>query len=101
MAVACDGSRLRCRGVVESVGLFFFVVGEGGLMVEQIDILQILCDVGFVDGVGAISERTWWIGRCGESCVGYYSAVGACIVHSAFDIVDLADGYLVGVDHVA
>lgn len=77
------------------------LVGEGGFVVEAGDAADEVNELGTVSGICAISIRTDRVGGGGESVVGDECAVSESPVHACLDVVNLGDGDVVEVNHIA
>lgn len=92
---------LRGGGVGVLACTWFHLMWIGGLMIEQRDILEHWSQRWGEECVGAISEAARGVGRSGEFFVWKEGAVGCGPSASVLDVVDLAEGNLEGINHVA
>ena len=83
---------LGAVGAVQVVGAF---------MIEHVHALQPLMKGGNVARVGTIGIAAGRIGRLCEPAVWHHIAFGGHPVGTILDVVNLADGDFIGVDHVA
>lgn len=86
------------EGLLGEEGVF---LGEGGFVVEAGDAADEVNELGTVSGICAIGVGTDRIGRGGEAVVGDDGAVGESPVHACLDVVNLGDGNMVEVNHIA
>ena len=77
------------------------LVGEGGFVVEAGDAADEVNELGTVGGICAISIRTDGVGGGGESVVGDDGTISEGPVHACLDVVNLGDGNMVEVNHIA
>ena len=92
---------LQGRGMEGLAGKLFLLLQEGGLVVEQVDAVELFRVAGCEEGVGTVGEAAGRVGWPGEQAVGDEVAIGCGPVHSCLDVVDLGDGDVEGVDGVA
>lgn len=85
-------------GLLGEEGVF---LRKGCFVVEAGDTLDEISQRRMVGGVGAIGVGTNGSGWGGESAVGHECAIVERPIHSCFDIVDLRDGDVIEVYHVA
>ena len=74
---------------------------EGGFVVQAGDAVDEFCESGAVCGVCAVCVGTDRVGWGGQAFVGNDGAVFCCPIHACLDVVDLRNGYVVEVYHVA
>ena len=77
------------------------LVGEGGFVVEAGDAADEVNELGTVSGICAISVGADRVGGGGESVVGDDGTISESPVHACLDVVNLGDGNMVEVNHVA
>ncbi len=77
------------------------LVGEGGFVVEAGDAADEVNELGTVSGICAISIRTDGVGGGGESVVRNKGTISESPVHACLDVVNLGDGNMVEVNHIA
>lgn len=77
------------------------LVGEGGFVVEAGDAADELDELGVVGGVGAVGVGADGVGGGGQPFVRDKGAVGESPVHACLDVVNLGDGNMVEVNHIA
>ena len=70
-------------------------------MIETGDTMDVFYELGMVGRVGAVGVGADRVRRCGQFPVRNESAVFCLPIHTRFDIIDLGDGTVVKVYHVA
>ena len=81
-----------------TVGLLLRV---GALVIEEADVFKQLMKRGNIASVGTVGIAAGRIGRLGEPAVRHQGAVGHRPIGPILDVVDVADGNFVSINHVA
>lgn len=76
------------------------VLGKGGLVEEEVGILDMRHIVGVETRVATVDVLPWWGCRCGEEVVGDYFSLLGDVVLSILDAIYLAEGDVVEVYHL-
>ena len=98
--IACHRGGVVGRAVPVLSGALAVGLVVGAFMIKHADASDQLVKRGNVAGVGAVGIAAWRVGGNGQAAVGHDFSLFGHPIGSVLNVVDLAEGDVVGVNHV-